>query len=241
MGIVLGFLCLICLCFLLAKAIIRKLEWKKADNFLMKVHKYVCAAFIVICCCHIIFVFPVLKTRHLAVCISGIATALLLLLIVSLYHKVRINQKRMLHWHRFLSVFIFIGIIAHIAFYYIDFGAYQNRISNIQLEEINTNSLDDGQYIGEYDAGYIYAKVSVTISQGYIERIDILEHRNERGKLAEQVTENITDMQKFPVDAISGATNSSKVIQQAIQNALKGESINEYLHYILLFTAPFQY
>lgn len=227
MGILLGFLCLICLCFLLVKIIVHKIGWKKADTFFMQAHKYVCIAFIVLCCCHILFVLPVLKTRHLAVCITGITIALIFLLMVAIYHKMRTNHKKMLHWHRGFSVFILIVVITHIVVYYIDFSAYQNKISNIQLQEIDTTNLNDGQYIGEYDAGYIYVKVSVTISQGNIEYIKILEHRNERGKPAEQIVENIIDMQKFPVDAISGATNSSKVIQQAIQDALKGESIHE--------------
>lgn len=227
MGIVLGFLCLICLCFLLAKSVTHKLGWKKADNVLMKMHKYFSAAFIVLCCCHIIFVFPVIQTRHLAVCITGIATVLVFLFIVAVYHKMRNDHKIMLHWHRLFSILILICAVGHVVAYYIDFGSYQSKVKNIHLQEIDTDSLADGQYIGECDVGYIYAKVRVTISRGQIEQIDILEHRNEKGAKAEKVAENITDTQDFPVDAISGATNSSKVIQGAIQNALKGGDIRE--------------
>lgn len=227
MGIVLGFLCILVLCFLLIKAITHKTRWKKADFLLMKVHKYLCAIFLVLCCSHIIFVIPVLKTRHPTVYITGIALVIVFLLILTVYHKMKNDHKIMLHWHRLFSILILICAIGHVVTYYIDFGSYQSKVKNIHLQAIDTTSLADGQYIGEYDVGYIYAKVSVTISNGQIEQIDILEHRNEKGAKAEKVIENITDTQDFPVDAISGATNSSKGIQGAIQDALKGGDIRE--------------
>lgn len=45
--------------------------------------------------------------------------------------------------------------------------------------------------------------------------IDILEHKNERGKPGEAVINEIVDEQKLDVDTISGATNSSKVIKKS--------------------------
>lgn len=78
----------------------------------------------------------------------------------------------------------------------------------------------DGAYIGEYDAGYIYAKVQVTVKSEKIDHIDLLEHRNEHGKPAEKIISSITEKQSLQVDAVSGATNSSKVIKAAVQNAL---------------------
>jgi hypothetical protein len=51
--------------------------------------------------------------------------------------------------------------------------------------------------------------------------IDILEHRNERGKAAEAITNKIIEEQKINVDTIAGATNSSTVIKKAVENALK--------------------
>lgn len=220
MGIVVGILCILCLCLLLIKAITHKMRWQKADLLLMKAHKFLCAVFLVLCCGHIMFVFPVLKNRHPAVSITGTAIVIVFLLIVFVYHKMKNDHKIMLRRHRLFSVLILICAIGHVVAYYIDFGAYQSKVKHIHLQETDTKGLADGQYIGEYDAGYIYAKVRVTIAHGQIEQIDILEHRNEKGAKAEKVAEHITDTQNFPVDAISGATNSSKVIQGAIQDAL---------------------
>lgn len=43
---------------------------------------------------------------------------------------------------------------------------------------------------------YIYAKAEVTVQNGTITRIDILKHKNERGKLAEIVVDRIITEQK---------------------------------------------
>ena len=98
---------------------------------------------------------------------------------------------------------------------------YKQAVKETTFEEINILDITDGVYIGEYDVNFIYAKVEVTVQNGEITNISILEHRNERGKAAEAITNKIVDEQKIDVDAISGATNSSTVIKKAVENALK--------------------
>jgi uncharacterized protein with FMN-binding domain len=100
---------------------------------------------------------------------------------------------------------------------------YKRAVKETTFEEINISDISDGVYIGEYDVNFIYAKVEVTVQNGEITNISILEHRNERGKSAEAITNKIVDEQKTDVDAISGATNSSTVIKKAVENALKSE------------------
>ena len=53
-----------------------------------------------------------------------------------------------------------------------------------------------------------------------IVNIEIVEHRNERGEKAEQITDRIVEQQEINVDSVSGATNSSLVIKKAVENAL---------------------
>ena len=98
---------------------------------------------------------------------------------------------------------------------------YKQAVKETTFEEINISDIPDGVYIGEYDVNFIYAKVEVTVQNGEITNINILEHRHERGKTAEVITDSIVDEQKIDVDAISGATNSSTVIKKAVENALK--------------------
>lgn len=84
--------------------------------------------------------------------------------------------------------------------------------------------VEDGTYEGECDVGYIYAKVRVVIKKGRIASIDLLEHRNERGKPAEGILDEIMEKQQIDADVVSGATNSSKVIKKAIEYAIKQNS-----------------
>ena len=55
---------------------------------------------------------------------------------------------------------------------------------------------------------------------GKISDIEIWEHRNERGGKAESIIEDILEEQRIDVDAVTGATNSSLVIEKACENAL---------------------
>lgn len=98
---------------------------------------------------------------------------------------------------------------------------YKQAVKETTFEEINISGISDGVYIGEYDVNFIYAKVEVTVQNGEITNINILEHRHEHGKAAEAITNKIVDEQRIDVDAISGATNSCTVIKKAVENALK--------------------
>lgn len=105
---------------------------------------------------------------------------------------------------------------------------YKQAVKETTFEEINISDISDGVYIGEYDVNFIYAKVEVTVQNGEITNINILEHRHERGKTAEVITDSIVDEQKIDVDAISGATNSSTVIKKAVENALKSRELTTF-------------
>ncbi|NLC17917.1 MAG: FMN-binding protein [Clostridiales bacterium] len=111
-------------------------------------------------------------------------------------------------------------VAGHIALFAADFASYKKSISAIEIAGMDADRLKDGVYEGEYDAGYIYAKVSVVVENGRIRDIKILEHDHERGKAAEAIIERIIEQQSTRVDAVTGATNSSLVIMKAIENAL---------------------
>ena len=120
-----------------------------------------------------------------------------------------------------LILLLFLGGLVLGILYLKDVADYKQAVEEITFEEINISDVSDGVYIGEYDVNFIYAKVEVTVENGEIKSVHILEHRQERGKAAESVTDKIVDEQKIDVDAIAGATNSSTVIKKAVENALK--------------------
>ena len=131
----------------------------------------------------------------------------------------RISQKKII-----LFIILFLLLVGLIlgAVYLKNVSDYKQAVKKTTFDEINVADVSDGIYIGEYDVNFIYAKVEVTVEDGEIVSINILEHRHERGKAAETVIEKIIEEQKIDVDAVSGATNSSTVIKKAVENALKG-------------------
>ena len=131
----------------------------------------------------------------------------------------RISKKKIISF--IILLLLLIGLICG-AVYLKKVADYKRAVGETTIGEIDIADVSDGIYIGEYDVNFIYAKVEVTVEDGEIVSINILEHRHERGKAAETVIEKIIDEQKIDVDAISGATNSSTVIKKAVENALKG-------------------
>lgn len=118
-----------------------------------------------------------------------------------------------------ICIIFIIGIIAG-GKYLISVNNYQKAIKELTINNVDLSKISDGKYIGTYDADLISAKVSVTVKDHKIEEVDLLEHKNGRGKPAEVIPDMVVKAQSLQVDAISGATNSSKTILKAIENAL---------------------
>src|SRR5471030_920229 len=107
-----------------------------------------------------------------------------------------------------------------LGFYGIKLLNYKKTIREIKIENVDLSTISDGKYTGSCDASYIAAEVSVTVKDHKITDISLLKHKNERGKPAEVIPGKVVEAQNLKVDTISGATNSSKVILKAIENAL---------------------
>lgn len=105
--------------------------------------------------------------------------------------------------------------------YFNRISRYKQAVNNLSYAEVNLSTLADGTYVGECNVDVLYAKVQVTLTGGRITSIELLEHKNERGASAEPIVGRIIQEQRVDVDAISGATNSSKVIKKAVENALR--------------------
>src|SRR5476649_1830039 len=105
--------------------------------------------------------------------------------------------------------------------YFIDLKKYKNSIKSISINTIDLSKISDGTYSGSYDAIRIEADVSVTVTDHQITDIKLLHHKNERCQKAEIIPQNVLAAQSLEVDTVSVATNSSKVILKAIENALE--------------------
>ena len=81
----------------------------------------------------------------------------------------------------------------------------------------------DGIYEGSYTSFPNSAKVRVTIASHRIISVEMLRHiASERGKEAATIIPTrIVEQQSTDVDAVTGATNSSRVIMHATEDALR--------------------
>lgn len=104
-----------------------------------------------------------------------------------------------------------------------DLKTYKAQINAISMTDVNLERIKDGVYTGRHEVLWISAEVRVTVKNHTIEDIELIEHKNERGKPAETILDKVMAAQSLDVDAISGATNSSKVILKAIEKALNSK------------------
>lgn len=96
------------------------------------------------------------------------------------------------------------------------------KLANAAIRDIDITALADGIYTGGYSMFPVSAEVRVTVKGQRITGIELLEHNNGRGAPAEVIPSCVVEAQSLDVDAVSGATYSSKVILKAIENALEG-------------------
>ena len=87
---------------------------------------------------------------------------------------------------------------------------------------LDQKKLKAGTYEGVYRGGPNKVVVMVTIEDNRIIHIEMVEHWELMGKEAESLTlKRIMEQQSTRVDAVSGATNSSLVIMNAVQRAVE--------------------
>ncbi|TFG82803.1 MAG: FMN-binding protein [Erysipelotrichales bacterium] len=123
-----------------------------------------------------------------------------------------------------------VGIIAIGAFafglkYLLDVSEYKQNMATVEIRTTDITKLDDSVYVGSYDAKIIAATVEVTVAEGMIKEIVLVDHKYDHGGPAVEVIDEIIANQTLEVDVVSGATNSSKTILKAVENALGSEPI----------------
>jgi uncharacterized protein with FMN-binding domain len=95
--------------------------------------------------------------------------------------------------------------------------------SEVQLSGINPTEVADGRYEGKYDYSRWTNTVTVEVQAGKIISIDILKDvvAPEITNCSEEIIQRVIETQDTKVDAVSGATVTSKAYLKAIEDALK--------------------
>jgi len=98
------------------------------------------------------------------------------------------------------------------------------QIKSMDISHVDAANVPDGEYIGEFPfrQRYLY-RVKVTVKSGRIADIEVLENgtENEHAEKGLGVIPRILRKQSPEVDAVSGATVTSKALMKCVEKALK--------------------
>ena len=117
-----------------------------------------------------------------------------------------------------LSMFVLFAITA------LMISCGSSSFATIEASLPAMNDKPDGVYRGNYDLKGSPVKVTldVTVQDEKITAIKIIKHFcSPIGKKAEKIIDQVIIKQDLKVDAVSGATGSSKAILKAVENALQ--------------------
>lgn len=95
----------------------------------------------------------------------------------------------------------------------------EERVEAVDLQEI-----EDGVYSGSFGDFLVSVTLDVTVSDNRITDIDIVEQKGGPGYEAEETLDRILEAQSPVVDAVSGATGSSRCIMIAVYKALSDKN-----------------
>lgn len=134
-----------------------------------------------------------------------------------------VRKKTLNVGHKTVLVITASIILIGLLFIIVNFISLQ-KIRDMAISEPNLKSLEDGKYIGQAEvAGFSYV-VEVVMTNHRIDRIKVLKNSNNAyARWAEGVIHKIIKEQTLQVDAITGATTTSKALMKAVSNSLQKE------------------
>lgn len=130
------------------------------------------------------------------------------------------SMKKLLRYS--LIFIVVIGLAGVVAYKWIEYNF--NQLAKSEVTSLQLSSVSDGEYKGTYQSFPIDVEVNVTVVDHKITTIDLIKHVTGQGQSAEGILDEVVKQNSIDVDVISGATYSSKVILQAISNALNNKN-----------------
>ena len=89
------------------------------------------------------------------------------------------------------------------------------------FKSIDITKVRDGVYMGECSLFPVTAVVKIKVEGGRVTSIDVMKHMHGKGYGADVLASRVIETQSLEVDAVSGASGSSKAMRKAIENALR--------------------
>lgn len=101
------------------------------------------------------------------------------------------------------------------------FLEYKKTLRENSVINVDFNQVEDGVYTGWFDARLVNAKVEVTVKDGKVVDLILLQHDHGKGHSGEAILAKVLNDQTLEVNMITGATASSQTILKAIEIALR--------------------
>lgn len=112
-------------------------------------------------------------------------------------------------------------LLLNIAVLFYCTSAEVQAVRSMRIQHVDLSKVKDGDYLGAFAYGGFNYVVRVNVVDHQIVDVLVLNNRTTKwAKKAEGVVKSIIDQQKNDVDAISGATTTSKALLKAIERAL---------------------
>lgn len=98
---------------------------------------------------------------------------------------------------------------------------FVEKIEQLTIDDVDIAAVGDGEYTGTVRILPVTAKVRVAVKDGVITGIDLVSHFHGPDHGVDEILGRVIAEQSLAVDAVSGATYSSKVVLKAIESALQ--------------------
>jgi uncharacterized protein with FMN-binding domain len=103
----------------------------------------------------------------------------------------------------------------------VSFGGCKESYAQVELDMPELAAVADGTYRGTASVPPVIARVEVSVTNATITSFRVLRHLTGQGQAAEALAEKVVEEQTIELDAVSGATYSSKAILKAGEKALR--------------------
>lgn len=128
-----------------------------------------------------------------------------------------IDMKKIMKVMLVLLCIVFIGVVG----FKIWSAKMIKEARGLEDVSMDMSNVEDGIYEGHSELGPVIVDVKVTVECSKIIDIEIVEHQNGLGQSANIIVEDMVAMNTYEVDAVSGATVSSEIIKNAVNDALQ--------------------
>jgi uncharacterized protein with FMN-binding domain len=121
-----------------------------------------------------------------------------------------------------ITIIVLIVVIIAGGLFYLFHGLEAGK--NVEINGLNTTDVKDGVHNGKYKSGRWSNELNVTVKGNKITAIKIADDVTfTMPGVSDKLFSNVIKAQDTKVDAVSGATVTSKAYLKSIENALKGK------------------